>query len=89
MHLEALEMLSKQCDIKLQSILLTSTGAKLSKLQDSVKIVKDLCQLPDDEDIEDDSKNKDWIESIETSTKDLGVPFATDKLSKVIHVLLC
>ncbi|PSN55376.1 hypothetical protein C0J52_01820 [Blattella germanica] len=81
-HLEALEMLSKQCDIKLQSVLLTSTGAKLSKLQDSVKIIKDLCQLPDDEDLDEEIKDDKWVEKLEEATRDLGVPFATDKLSK-------
>ncbi|XP_069680460.1 protein FAM114A2 isoform X2 [Periplaneta americana] len=82
-HLEALEMLSKQCDIKLQSLLLSSSGTALGQLQQSLQEVKDLCQLPDDEDTEEDeSEVVDWKEKLDSVTKDLGVPVATEKLNK-------
>jgi hypothetical protein len=78
-------MLSKQCDIKLQSILLTSSGAALSHLQQSLQEVKDLCQLPDDEDTEEEdvSDAAEWRQKLDGATEGLGVPFATDKLNKV------
>jgi hypothetical protein len=77
-------MLSKQCDIKLQSLLLTSSGTSLSQLQESLQEVKDLCQLPDDEDTEEEECDAvDWKGKLETATKGLGVPVATDKLNKV------
>jgi hypothetical protein len=83
-HLEALEMLSKQCDIKLQSLLLTSSGTALSQLQQSLQEVKDLCQLPDDEDTEEEEGDVvDWKGKLDTATKGLGVPIAADKLNRV------
>lgn len=77
-------MLSEQCNIKLQSMLLTSSGTALSQLQHSLQEVRDLCQLPDDEDIEvDESDAVEWREKLDGATKGLGVPFATDKLNEV------
>jgi len=77
-------MLSEQCNIKLQSMLLTSSGTALSQLQQSLQEVRDLCQLPDDEDTEvDDSDAVEWREKLDGVTKGLGVPFATDKLNEV------
>jgi len=77
-------MLSEQCNIKLQSMLLTSSGTALSQLQQSLQEVRDLCQLPDDEDTEvDDSDAVEWKEKLDGVTKGLGVPFATDKLNEV------
>lgn len=82
-HLEALEMLSKQCDIKLQSLLLTSSGTALSQLQQSLQEVKDLCQLPDDDDtVEEEGDDVDWRGKMDTAAKGLGVPIATDKLNR-------
>jgi hypothetical protein len=77
-------MLSEQCNIKLQSILLTSSGTALRQLQQSLQEVRDLCQLPDDEDTEvDESDAVAWREKMDGVTKGLGVPFATDKLIEV------
>jgi hypothetical protein len=45
--------------------------------------VKDICQLPDGEDSEEDESNVvDWRERLDDAVKGLGVPFATDKLHK-------
>jgi len=77
-------MLSEQCNIKLQSVLLTSSGTALSQLQQSLQEVRDLCQLPDDEDTEvDESDAMEWREKLDGVTKGLGVPFATEKLNEV------
>jgi hypothetical protein len=76
-------MLSKQCDIRLQSVLLTSSGTALSQLQQSLQEVKDICQLPDDEDTEEDENDAvDWREKLDDAAKGLGVSIATDKLNK-------
>lgn len=78
-------MLSEQCNIKLQSVLLTSSGTALSQLQQSLQEVRDLCQLPDDEDTEvDESDAVEWREKLDGVSQGLGVPFATDKLNEVI-----
>ena len=44
-HLEALEMLSKQAQLKLQSLLMPLTGMALNELQDTLKEVIELCEL--------------------------------------------
>lgn len=44
-HLEALEMLSKQSSIKLQSLLMPLTGLALSELQQTMSSVMELCEL--------------------------------------------
>lgn len=77
-------MLSKQCDIKLQSFLLTSSGTALTQLQQSLQEVKDLCQLPDDEDTEEEEGDDvDWRGKLDTAAKGLGVPIDTEKLNRV------
>nr|CAD7603404.1 unnamed protein product [Timema genevievae] len=83
-HLEALEMLSKQCDLKLQSTLLVTAGPALAKLQASLQEVKDTCQLPDDDEdeVEADGDNgeKIWRLRLDKAGEGLGVPFNSIKL---------
>jgi hypothetical protein len=46
--------------------------------------VKDLCQLPDEEDTEEEEGDAvDWRGKLDAATKGLGVPIATDKLNRV------
>nr|CAD7393548.1 unnamed protein product [Timema cristinae] len=83
-HLEALEMLSKQCDLKLQSTLLVMTGPALAKLQASLQEVKDTCQLPDDDEDEveadEDNGENRWRLRLDKAGEGLGVPFNSIKL---------
>ncbi|KAI4490978.1 hypothetical protein M0802_010554 [Mischocyttarus mexicanus] len=48
-HLEALEMLSKQCNIKIQSHLVNLDTEELVYLQETLEQVKELCDLDDEE----------------------------------------
>lgn len=48
-HLEALEMLSKVCSIKLDHLNNTLSGDALKEMQETLDQVKELCELPDDE----------------------------------------
>nr|XP_022903131.1 protein FAM114A2 [Onthophagus taurus] len=78
-HLEALEMLSKQCDIKLSNLIEHSHGDSLIETQETLGQIKELCELPEDD--EDETLDKDEIkEKIETSVKELNVPICYDKL---------
>nr|CAD7261612.1 unnamed protein product [Timema shepardi] len=81
-HLEALEMLSKQCDLKLQSTLLVTAGPALAKLQASLQEVKDTCQLPDDDEdeVDEDNDEKIWRIRLDKAGEGLGVPFNSVKL---------
>lgn len=44
-HLEALEMLSKQASIRLQTLLMPLTGKALTELQQTISSVTELCEL--------------------------------------------
>uniref|UniRef100_A0A182W3D4 Protein FAM114A2 n=1 Tax=Anopheles minimus TaxID=112268 RepID=A0A182W3D4_9DIPT len=46
-HLEALEMLSKQASLKLESLMAPLTGKALEGLQETMAEVKELCELPE------------------------------------------
>lgn len=80
-HLEALEMLSKQCNIKLQSLILNTPSSETTELQESLIEIKELCDLSEDEEPEGAS-----FEALKTKLavvgKDLGVPVANDKFVK-------
>ncbi|RZF38809.1 hypothetical protein LSTR_LSTR000512 [Laodelphax striatellus] len=69
-HLEALEMLSNQCQLKLQSVLLALTGDELKDLQETLEQVKELCELPDEE--EDDDKDDDDVDFKDKLTDAVG-----------------
>lgn len=83
-HLEALEMLSKQCDMKIQSRLLATSGLSSTALQDKYQEIKDLCQLPDDDEEEGGDK---WLQKLAAAEEELGVPIATGKLEAVRNIL--
>lgn len=78
-HLEALEMLSKQCDIKLQTIIETCSGDALKDLQETLEQVKELCEIPDEDEEEnlslDEIKNK-----LDSAVAEINVPIKYDKL---------
>lgn len=74
-HLEALEMLSKQSELKLQSLLSPLTGKALTDLQETLNEVIELCELPDQ-----DSDDADGLQSVEeleeklmTAVEDLDI----------------
>lgn len=78
-HLEALEMLSKQCDIKLQTVLETYSGETLKEVQETMEQVKELCEIPDEEEEEalstEEIKNK-----LENAVTEIGIPITYNKL---------
>lgn len=78
-HLEALEMLSKQCDIKLQTLLETQTGNALKEMQETMEQVKELCEIPD----EDEEENLDLEEikkRLDSAIGEINVPVNYEKL---------
>ncbi|CAG9854230.1 unnamed protein product [Phyllotreta striolata] len=78
-HLEALEMLSKQCDIKLQTLSDNCTGKEYQDLQETMDQIKELCELPDEED-EEVLLFSDIKEKIQTAVNDIKVKITYDKL---------
>ncbi|XP_046748381.1 protein FAM114A2 [Diprion similis] len=77
-HLEALEMLSKQCDIKIQQHMINLNADELCSIQETLDEVKELCDLGDDDG--DDAQETDLHERLKGACKDLGVTMTYDKL---------
>ncbi|XP_055545711.1 protein FAM114A2 [Wyeomyia smithii] len=67
-HLEALEMLSKQAALKLESLLAPLTGYALEELQETLSEVKELCELPDSDN--DDADGSHSVEELEKKLKE-------------------
>lgn len=75
-HLEALEMLSKQASIKLQSLLMPLTGQALVELQDTMSSVTELCEINElDQDETPDSlyQVSELVEKFNTATEDFDI----------------
>ncbi|XP_023246817.1 protein FAM114A2 isoform X2 [Copidosoma floridanum] len=80
-HLEALEMLSKQCNMKIQQQLMNLDSSDLTSMQETLDEVKDLCDLGDeDEDEDEEQEKKDLTKELEEATKDLGISVTYNKL---------
>lgn len=78
-HLEALEMLSKQCDIKLQTLVETCAGDALKELQETLEQVKELCEIPDED--EEENLNLEEIKNkLESAVNEINVPISYGKL---------
>lgn len=76
-HLEALEMLSKQATIRLQSLLMPLTGLALSELQQTMSSVTELCELNelDQDETPDGMYDVSELEAkFKTATEDFDIP---------------
>lgn len=83
-HLEALEMLSKQSTIKIQQQLFNLDGSDLISMQETLDEVKELCDLGDEDDEDDEEVNEsDLKQKLEEGCKDLGVTIKYDKILEV------
>ncbi|XP_077403115.1 protein FAM114A2 [Vanacampus margaritifer] len=85
-HLEALEMLSRQSESKVKSVLTTLSGDELSKLREELELIKDAFSMMefDDEDV-DEKKDQDGSEfeaELVQALEGLSVSTTAEKLSK-------
>lgn len=76
-HLEALEMLSKQASMKLQALLMPLSGNALNELQQTMNSVNELCELSELD--QDDYPNQlydvsELEEKFKTATEDFDIP---------------
>lgn len=81
-HLESLELLSKQCQMKLHNVLLSYSGTQLTDIQDKLEQIKELCYL----DYEDDEKLMSSIEFknvLITYIDKINVNVKTEKILRV------
>lgn len=81
-HLEALEMLSKQSNMKIQQHLIELNANDLTSVQETLEEIKELCDLGDDED-DEEKDNKDFKNRLENACHDLGVDITYEKLYSV------
>ena len=81
-HLEALEMLSKQSNMKIQHKMINLDGQELSSMQETLDEVKELCDLGDDDD-EGEASEKDLKDRLKVACQDLGINVTYDKLNDV------
>lgn len=81
-HLEALEILSKQSNMKIQQYLIGLDANELTSVQETLEEIKQLCNLNDVDD-EDDENNKDLKNKLENACHDLGVDITYEKLYSV------
>uniref|UniRef100_A0A1Q3FDZ1 Protein FAM114A2 n=1 Tax=Culex tarsalis TaxID=7177 RepID=A0A1Q3FDZ1_CULTA len=72
-HLEALEMLSKQASLKLESLLAPLTGKALDDLQETMNEVKELCELPDSENDDDGADGRHTVQELESKLREAVV----------------
>uniref|UniRef100_A0A8C9WXU1 Family with sequence similarity 114 member A2 n=1 Tax=Sander lucioperca TaxID=283035 RepID=A0A8C9WXU1_SANLU len=86
-HLEALEILSRDSESKVKSVLTTLSGEELLQLREELDLIKDSFSLVefDDEDV-DEKKDEDGSEferELTEALEGLSVTATADKLSKV------
>lgn len=79
-HLEALEMLSRQCDIKLQTVLETFSGETLKEVQETMEQIKELCEIPDEEEEEAALTMEEIKNRLGNAVSEIGVSITYDKL---------
>lgn len=76
-HLEALEMLSKQASLKLQALLMPLTGIALNELQQTMNSVNELCEL-NENDLDDSPTHLYEVAELEAkllaATEDFDIP---------------
>lgn len=85
-HLESLELLSKQCQMKLQTVLLSYSGTQLTDIQDKLDQIKDLCYF----DFDDDEKImtiEEFKNSLITHINQISTDVKTEKILKVSDLI--
>ncbi|XP_006610243.1 protein FAM114A2 [Apis dorsata] len=81
-HIEALEMLSKQSNIKIQQHLNGLDINELNSVQKMLEEVEELCELGEDEN-DDETHEKDLKYKLKQAICDLGINITYDKLYEI------
>ncbi|XP_077052079.1 protein FAM114A2 [Siphateles boraxobius] len=85
-HLEALEILSRESEAKVKSVLNTLSGEELAKLREELQDIKEPFSLMEfDDDVEDDMKGddgEDFVKELTDVLERLQISTSADKLSK-------
>lgn len=78
-HLEALEMLSKQCELKLKTLCDNCSGNSVVEIQETMDQIKELCELPD-EDEEEQLSLLEVKEKLAMAVKEMNIKISYDRL---------
>lgn len=78
-HLEALELLSKQCEIKLKNVQSSLTGDEFTDFSETMDQIKELCELPD-EDEEEQLGLEEIKKKLETAVSEMNIQISYEKL---------
>ncbi|XP_026318029.1 protein FAM114A2 isoform X2 [Hyposmocoma kahamanoa] len=86
-HLEALEMLSKQVSMRIEERVQSASPKHRQDIKETLQQVAELCEMPDEEDEEetmdsDQPKPEAFLERLQRATKDLGVKLQFQPLVK-------
>uniref|UniRef100_A0A3Q3R7J5 Family with sequence similarity 114 member A2 n=1 Tax=Monopterus albus TaxID=43700 RepID=A0A3Q3R7J5_MONAL len=84
-HLEALEILSRESELKVKSVLTTLSGDELLQLREELDHIKDSFSLVefDDEEVDETKDGTEFERELTEALEGLGVSATADKLSKV------
>ncbi|CAK9813169.1 Protein FAM114A2 [Anthophora plagiata] len=82
-HLEALEMLSKQSNIKIQQHLSNLDENDLCSIQKMLEEVAELCELDEDDDNQDEVHEKDLKHRLQEACNDLGINITYENLHSI------
>uniref|UniRef100_A0A8C1NBT1 Family with sequence similarity 114 member A2 n=1 Tax=Cyprinus carpio TaxID=7962 RepID=A0A8C1NBT1_CYPCA len=86
-HLEALEILSRESEAKVKSVLTTLSGEELAKLKQELQDIKEPFSLMEfDDEVEDDAKGddgEDFVKELTDVLERLQISTSADKLCKV------
>lgn len=82
-HLEALEMLSKLCSIKLDNLKNSLTGDSLREMQETLEQVRELCELSEDDEDNEKVTLKEAGETVSNAVKELNIPITYAKFFDV------
>ncbi|XP_043077981.1 protein FAM114A2 isoform X2 [Puntigrus tetrazona] len=85
-HLEALEILSRESEAKVKSVLTTLSGEELAKLKEELQAIKEPFSLMEfDDEVDDDTKGddgEDFVKELTDVLERLQISTSADKLSK-------
>ncbi|XP_078043821.1 protein FAM114A2 isoform X2 [Augochlora pura] len=83
-HLEALEMLSKQSNMKIQQYLFGLNSTELTSIQETLEDILELCNIgEDDDDSQEESQINNLKFRLQEISNDLGVNITYEKLQNI------
>ncbi|XP_050593163.1 protein FAM114A2 [Bombus affinis] len=84
-HIEALEMLSKQSNIKIQQHLNSLDTNELNSVEKMLEEVEELCALDNDDEYNDEIDEKDLKYKLQEACSDLGINITYEKLHEAFQ----